>query len=243
MSLAFRAYFALPATLTTSSGVVTNAVHGFVAMVANIVKDHHPSALAVAFDLPGETFRDQMVEDYKGGRAETPDDLPPQFDMIRELMEALAIPVVGVPGFEADDVLATLATEARDRDCDVVVVTGDRDSFQLIEDPHIRVLYNKRGVSDYSLYDEAGAAACRRPSTCCWPPCGVTPRTTCPGSPGWGRRQRPSCSTPTATWTAFTPTWTSRHRSCGRTWRPTRVWPGPTQGSSPWCAMCHSELT
>src|ERR1700722_19168494 len=156
MSLAFRAYFALPATLTTSSGVVTNAVHGFVAMVANIVKDHQPSALAVAFDLPGETFRDAMVEDYKGGRAETPDDLPPQFDMIRELMEALAIPVVGVPGFEADDVLATLATEARDRDCDVVVVTGDRDSFQLITDPYIRVLYNKRGVSDYALYDEAG---------------------------------------------------------------------------------------
>src|ERR1035437_6793411 len=114
MSLAFRAYFALPATLTTSSGVVTNAVHGFVSMVANIVKDHQPAALAVAFDLPGETFRDAMVADYKGGRAETPDDLPPQFEMIREIMEALAIPVVEAPGFEADDVLATLATEARD---------------------------------------------------------------------------------------------------------------------------------
>jgi DNA polymerase-1 len=76
--------------------------------------------------------------------------------MIREVMEALAIPVIGAPGYEADDVLATLATEARDRQCDVVVVTGDRDSFQLIEDPHVRVLYNRRGVSDYSLYDEAG---------------------------------------------------------------------------------------
>src|SRR5580698_6717945 len=156
MSLAFRAYFALPDTLATSSGVVTNALHGFVSMVANIVKDHSPGSLAVAFDLPGETFRDEMVEDYKGGRAETPDDLPPQFEMIREVMEALGIPVVEAPGFEADDVLATLATEARDRQCDVVVVTGDRDAFQLIEDPHIRVLYNRRGVSDYSLYDEAG---------------------------------------------------------------------------------------
>ena len=97
-----------------------------------------------------------MVADYKAGRAETPNDLPPQFEMIREVMEALAIPVVEAPGFEADDVLATLATEARDRGCDVVVVTGDRDSFQLIEDPHVRVLYNRRGVSDYSLYDEAG---------------------------------------------------------------------------------------
>jgi len=156
MSLAFRAYFALPDSLSTSAGEVTNALHGFVSMVANIVKDHHPGALAVAFDLPGGTFRDEMVEDYKGGRDETPDNLPPQFEMIREVMEALAIPVVEAPGFEADDVLATLATEARDRHAEVVVVTGDRDSFQLIEDPYVRVLYNRRGVSDYSLYDEAG---------------------------------------------------------------------------------------
>ncbi len=156
MSLAFRAYFALPDSLSTSTGQVTNALHGFVSMVANIVKDHAPSALAVAFDLPGGTFRDEMVEDYKGGRDETPDNLPPQFEMIREVMEALSIPVVEAPGFEADDVLATLATEARDRQCEVVVVTGDRDSFQLIEDPYVRVLYNRRGVSDYSLYDEAG---------------------------------------------------------------------------------------
>jgi DNA polymerase-1 len=156
MSLAFRAFFALPDTLSTTSGVVTNALHGFVSMVVYIVREHQPGSLAIAFDLPGETFRDQMVEDYKGGRAETPASLPAQFEMIREIMEVLAIPVVGAPGFEADDVLATLATEARDRGCDVVVVTGDRDSFQLIEDPHVRVLYNKRGVSDYSLYDEAG---------------------------------------------------------------------------------------
>jgi DNA polymerase-1 len=156
MSLAFRAYFALPATLTTTSGMVTNALHGFVSMVAYIVREQQPGSLAVAFDLPGETFRDQMVVDYKGGRAETPKDLPAQFEMIREIMAALAIPVVGAPGFEADDVLATLATEARDRGCDVVVVTGDRDCFQLVEDPHVRVLYNRRGVSDYSLYDEAG---------------------------------------------------------------------------------------
>jgi len=156
MSLAFRAYFALPNTLTTTSGMVTNAVHGFVSMVSYIVREHQPSSLAVAFDLPGETFRDEMVADYKAGRSEAPNDLPPQFEMIREVMEALAIPVVEAPGFEADDVLATLATEARDRGTDVVVVTGDRDSFQLIEDPHIRVLYNRRGVSDYSLYDEAG---------------------------------------------------------------------------------------
>ncbi len=156
MSLAFRAYFALPTTLTTSQGVVTNAVHGFASMVVNLIRDHRPGALAVAFDLPGGTFRDDMVGDYKGGRAETPPDLPPQFDMIRAMLESLAIPVVSAPGFEADDVLATLATEARDRGQDVIIVTGDRDSYQLVEDPHVRVLYNKRGVSDYALYDEAG---------------------------------------------------------------------------------------
>ncbi len=156
MSLAFRAYFALPDTLATSTGVVTNAVHGFTSMLVYLIREQHPSALAVAFDAPGATFRDEMLEDYKAGRAETPWLLPPQFDMIREVMAALAIPVVEAPGFEADDVIATLATQAAARQSDVVIVTGDRDSFQLVSDPHIRVLYNKRGVSDYTLYDEAG---------------------------------------------------------------------------------------
>src|SRR5271154_2734334 len=156
MSLAFRAYFALPDTLATSTGVVTNAVHGFTSMLVYLIREHHPTALAVAFDAPGATFRDEILEDYKAGRAETPWLLPPQFDMIREVMTALAIPVVEAPGFEADDVIATLATEAAARQTEVVIVTGDRDSFQLITDPYVRVLYNKRGVSDYALYDEAG---------------------------------------------------------------------------------------
>ncbi|MEI8051540.1 MAG: DNA polymerase I [Actinomycetes bacterium] len=156
MSLAFRAYFALPTTLATAEGVVTNAVHGFTSMLLSIIKEHRPKALAVAFDLPGGTFRDEMVEDYKGGRAETPEDLLPQFDMIKEIVESLGIPIVSLPGFEADDVLATLATRSREEHRHVVVVTGDRDCFQLVEDPFIRVLYNRKGVSDYVLYDEAG---------------------------------------------------------------------------------------
>ncbi len=146
----------LPDTLATSTGVVTNAVHGFTSMLVYLIREQRPSALAVAFDAPGATFRDEILEDYKAGRAETPWLLPPQFDMIREVMEALAIPVIEAPGFEADDVLATLATEARERKREVVIVTGDRDSFQLVQDPYVRVLYNKRGVSDYALYDEAG---------------------------------------------------------------------------------------
>jgi len=156
MSLAFRAYYALPAELATTTGVVTNALHGFASMVVNLVRDHRPVGLAVAFDLPGGTFRDEIVDDYKAGRTEVPPDLPPQFSMIRGLLESLAIPVVGAEGFEADDVLATLATEARDRGHPVIIVTGDRDSYQLVEDPYVRVLYNRRGVSDYALYDEAG---------------------------------------------------------------------------------------
>jgi DNA polymerase I len=156
MSLAFRAYFALPPDLATRDGVVTNAVHGFSSMVVNLVRDHRPVGLAVAFDLPGGTFRDEIVSDYKAGRNAVPPDLPLQFDLIRQLLGSLAIPVVGAEGFEADDVLATLASEARDRGHPVIIVTGDRDSYQLVEDPYIRVLYNKRGVSDYALYDEAG---------------------------------------------------------------------------------------
>ena len=156
MSLAFRAYYALPDTLATKSGVVTNAAHGFTSMLQYLIREQKPSAVAVAFDAPGDTFRDEMLEDYKAGRAATPWLLPAQFDIIREIMDSLAIPVIEAPGFEADDVIATLATQAADRECEVVIVTGDRDSFQLVRDPYIRVLYNKRGVSDYTLYDEAG---------------------------------------------------------------------------------------
>ncbi len=159
MSLGFRAYFALPTSLVTSVGIVTNALHGFTSMLTYLVREHRPAGLAVAFDLWGPTFRDEIASDYKAGRAETPDDLTPQFDMIRAVLRSLAIPVVEAEGFEADDVLATLATEARDRQCPVIVVTGDRDCFQLVEDPFIRVLYNRRGVSDYALYDEAGIVA------------------------------------------------------------------------------------
>jgi DNA polymerase-1 len=159
MSLAYRAYFALPDNLATTKGIVTNALHGFVSMVTFLVREQSPSGFAVAFDPPGWTFREDMVEGYKAGRNATPDPLPPQFDMIREVLATLGIPVIEVQNFEADDVLATLATEARDRGTDSIVVTGDRDTFQLVEDPHVKVLYNRRGVSDYSLYDEAGIIA------------------------------------------------------------------------------------
>jgi len=156
MSLAFRAFFALSTDIKTSEGVVTNALHGFASMLHSLIRSQNPRALAVAFDLPGGTFRDAMTEDYKGGRAETPEEITHQFALIRDLCETLHIPVLGVTNFEADDVLATLATWGREERIPVVVVTGDRDAFQLVEDPYVKVLYNRRGVSDYALYDEAG---------------------------------------------------------------------------------------
>src|SRR4051794_37032025 len=155
-SLVYRAFFALPTDMATASGQVTNAVFGFTSMLVNLLKDHKPDGIAVAFDLPQPTFRHELLDDYKAGRAEAPDILRQQMGLIRQVVQALEIPVLEVPGFEADDIVATLATEARDRGDDAIIVTGDRDTYQLVEDPHVKVLYNRRGVSDYVLYDEAG---------------------------------------------------------------------------------------
>jgi DNA polymerase I len=155
-SLAYRAFFALPTDMTTASGQVTNAVFGFTSMLVNLLKDHKPDSIAVAFDRPEPTFRHELVTDYKAGRAETPDILKQQMGLVRQVVETLNLPLLEVVGFEADDIIATLATRGRDEGNDVIIVTGDRDVYQLVEDPYIKVLYNRRGVSDYALYDEAG---------------------------------------------------------------------------------------
>jgi DNA polymerase I len=155
-SLTYRAFFALPTDMATASGQVTNAVFGFTSMLINLMKDHQPDRIGVAFDRPEPTFRHEMTPSYKAQRESAPDILRQQMGLVREVLEALKIPSIELIGFEADDIIATLATAGRDRGDDVIVVTGDRDSYQLVEDPHIKVLYNKRGVSDYALYDEAG---------------------------------------------------------------------------------------
>lgn len=155
-SLTYRAFFALPTDMATASGQVTNAVFGFTSMLINLIKDHQPDHIGVAFDRPEPTFRHKMTPSYKAQRESAPDILRQQMGIVREVLEALKIPSIDVIGFEADDIIATLATQGRDRNDDVIVVTGDRDSYQLVEDPYVRVLYNKRGVSDYALYDEAG---------------------------------------------------------------------------------------
>ena len=155
-SLVYRAFFALPTDMATASGQVTNAVYGFTAMLIYLLKDQQPDRIVVAFDRPEPTFRHELTPTYKAQRESAPDILRQQMGLVREVLEVLTIPVLDKAGFEADDIIATLATRGRDRGDDVVIVTGDRDSYQLVEDPYVKVLYNKRGVSDYAFYDEAG---------------------------------------------------------------------------------------
>ncbi|MEZ5184004.1 MAG: DNA polymerase I [Acidimicrobiales bacterium] len=155
-SLAYRAFHALPTDLVTASGQVTNAVFGFTSMFINLVRDHKPDAIAVAFDRPEPTFRHEANAEYKANRDAAPDILRQQLGLVRQVVDTLGVPAIEKPGVEADDIIATLATQAKERGDDVLIVTGDRDSYQLVEDPHVKVVYNKRGVSDYALYDEAG---------------------------------------------------------------------------------------
>ena len=152
-SLSYRAYFALPPSLATSSGQVTNAVYGFTSMLIKLLTEEHPDLMAVAFDKGPPTVRLEKYADYKAGRAETPDDFREQLGLIREVVGALRIPVVEVEGHEADDAIATLALRACDRGLEAVVVTADRDFFQLVR-PGVRVMFNRKGISDIVDYDE-----------------------------------------------------------------------------------------
>src|SRR3712207_279851 len=154
-SLAYRAFFALPVeNFSTTTGQPTNAVYGFTSMLINVIRDEQPTHIAVAFDLSAPTFRHEAYAEYKATRSETPTDFRGQVSLIREVLEALRIPVVEAPGFEADDAIATLACQARDLGMDVLIVTGDRDAYQLVDD-HITVLMTGRGVSDMRRFTPA----------------------------------------------------------------------------------------
>ncbi|MFL0175059.1 DNA polymerase I [Mycobacterium sp. SMC-13] len=147
-SLAFRAFYALPAeNFKTQGGLTTNAVYGFTAMLINLLRDEKPTHVAAAFDVSRQTFRKEKYPEYKEGRAATPDEFRGQIDITKEVLGALGITVLAEDGFEADDLIATLATQAEAEDFRVLVVTGDRDSLQLVTDD-VTVLYPKKGVSD-----------------------------------------------------------------------------------------------
>ena len=152
-SMAFRAFFALPVdNFATSTGQHTNAVYGFVSMLVNLLREERPSHVAVAFDLAGGTFRTVEYGDYKGGRAAIPPEFPGQIDLIKEVLDALNIVHLEKPDYEADDILATMATRATRAGMRTLVVSGDRDAIQLVDD-HVTLLYPRKGVSDLLRLD------------------------------------------------------------------------------------------
>jgi DNA polymerase-1 len=152
-ALAYRAYYALPPDLKTRAGELTGAVYGFTSMMINAWRDEQPDYIAVTFDV-GKTFRNGLFADYKATRAKMPEELARQLDRIQQVVQTFNVPVVTAEGFEADDVLGTLAARATADGLQTIIVTGDTDVFQLIG-PDVRVLINRRQWSDTQLYDEA----------------------------------------------------------------------------------------
>jgi DNA polymerase I len=146
-SLAYRAFYALPDTLRTQTGLLTNAVYGFTSMLIKLLGDRHPDAIAVAFDKGRDIERTAAFPEYKSQRSAPPDEFRPQVDLIKQVMAAMHVPVVEVPGVEADDVLATLAMRAIGMGFHAYVVTGDRDAMQLVSDD-LTVLYTLRGITE-----------------------------------------------------------------------------------------------
>ncbi|MGM0930947.1 MAG: DNA polymerase I [Actinomycetota bacterium] len=158
-SMAFRAFYALPVeNFSTDTGQHTNAVYGFTSMLIKMIEQREPTHVAVAFDLDTPTFRTQEYAEYKGGRNKTPEEFHGQVDLIVKVMEAMQIPTVTLDGYEADDIIATLSTQAEEAGWEVMVVSGDRDAFQLITDK-VTVLYPKKGISDIPPMDSAAVEA------------------------------------------------------------------------------------
>ena len=152
-SLAFRAFYALPVeNFTTSTGQPTNAVWGFATMLAQVVQTERPKYLAVGFDVKGGTFRNTMLPEYKATRALAPEDLLTQLPLIQKLLDALGITYIEKPGYEGDDVIATLATMGANEGLRTLVLSGDRDAFQLIND-HVTVLYPGHHFKDLKHMD------------------------------------------------------------------------------------------
>src|ERR1700719_3927145 len=150
-NLVYRAFHAMPA-LSNSRGEMTNAAYGFTSMLFKALNDTTPTYAIAAFDPPGPTFRHEIFKEYKAQRLRAPDELRAQFPWAREVVEALGIPVIEVPTFEADDVIGTLAQKAEAAGLDVIILTGDLDVLQLVTE-HIRVFASRRGISETIIYD------------------------------------------------------------------------------------------
>ncbi len=153
-SLMYRAYHALAtAPMTAPDGTPTTAIHGFAMMLLRLIADEKPDRMAVAFDAKAATFRHQMFDGYKATRSPMPDDLRAQDPVIRELISLMGIPLIEKPGFEADDILGTISQMCEESGDDALIITGDRDSFQLAG-PHTRIMYTRKGLSDTVIVDE-----------------------------------------------------------------------------------------
>ena len=158
-SLAYRAFFALPVeNFSTSTGQPTNAVYGFTSMLINVLRDERPTHIVVAFDVSRRSFRTERYAEYKAGRSESPADFAGQVSLVQEVLTALRIPYVTKDNYEADDVIATLAGQGRDAGMQVLICTGDRDAFQLVDD-RTTVLYPRKGVSDLARMDPSAVTA------------------------------------------------------------------------------------
>ena len=209
-SLAYRAFFALPVeNFQTTMGIPTNAVYGFTSMLINQLRDEKPTHVGVAFDVSRKTFRNEAYAEYKAGRSESPTDFKGQVSLIKEVLAALRIPSFGVEGFEADDVIATLATQGRAQGMEVLIATGDRDGPKLIRAAPMR-------STAISIAWPRATRGSRTDSIPIWPRSSGhfaliwRPRRT-PGSPrGSGR---------TCSWTQHL---RSRHRLRPRRWLPRR---------------------
>ena len=152
-SVAFRAFYALPESLMTSDGTPTNLIHGFLSMINKVINEYKSEQMIVTWDLPGKTFRNDIYKEYKSNRSPAPDNFKVQIPLLHDLLDSFNIPQVSEVGYEADDVLGSLAKKYNDKGQEVMIVTGDRDTFQLIS-KNTKILYTKRGISEIDIVDE-----------------------------------------------------------------------------------------
>ena len=189
--MAYRAFYALPAeNFNTTSGQPTNAVYGFTAMLINLLREYDPTHIGVAFDVSRRSFRTELFPDYKANRSKSPDEFKGQVELIKEVLDAMAIRRVEKEGYEADDLLATLATGATVAGFATEIVTGDRDSFALVS-PHVTVLYPKKGVSDLAVMTEDAIEVKYKLSPSQYPDFAALrgdPSDNLPGIPGVGEK-------------------------------------------------------
>ncbi len=151
-SLVYRAFFALPISIKTSTGQVTNAVYGFTSMLIRLIQEDKPDAILVAFDKAVPTFREELFAEYKAHRPSMPNELKAQFPLVKEVLNAFGIPILEIEGFEADDIIATISKQAEQKGNLVEIVTADRDALQLVSDK-VKVISTRKGVTEVKVYD------------------------------------------------------------------------------------------